>query len=133
MGAHDHTLGAAAAAGDAALAERVWETLRGIEDPCMCLAGKGLSIVDMGIVTEVEARDGAARIVLVFTDPSCLFELRITGAMEDRLARLEGLASFKIEIECGPIWTTDRLSDKAAASFAADRERLIAGRSSSQA
>ena len=118
---------------DKVLIARVWETLRGIEDPCMCLAGKGLSIVDMGIVTKVEAREGAVRVELVFTDPSCLFELRITGAMEERLAALEGVETFRVDIECGPIWTTDRLSAKATARFAADRARLLAGRSSSQA
>lgn len=118
---------------DETLAESVWETLRNIDDPCMCLAGKGLSIVDMGIVTKVQARRGKVYVELVFTDPSCLFELRITGAMEERLSKLEGVEAFKIDIQCGPIWTTDRLSPKAVASFAADRRRLLAGQSSSQA
>jgi metal-sulfur cluster biosynthetic enzyme len=112
-------------------AEQVWAVLHGIDDPCMCLAGKGLSIVDMGIVTKVEVRDDRATIELVFTDPSCLFELRIVGAIEERLARLDGLADFQVQIACQPIWTTDRLSPKASASFASDREKLRAGRSSS--
>jgi metal-sulfur cluster biosynthetic enzyme len=81
-------------------AEQVWAVLHGIDDPCMCLAGKGLSIVDMGIVTKVEVRDDRATIELVFTDPSCLFELRIVGAIEERLARLDGLADFQVQIAC---------------------------------
>ena len=107
---------------------RAMETaLRGIDDPCMCLAGKGLSIVDMGIVNSISLDEvGVARVSLTFTDPTCLFEFRITNAVHEAMMAIPGVASVDIQIECLPVWTSNRLSEKARANFAADVPQRVA-------
>ncbi len=112
----------------------VQAALGAIDDPCMCLAGKGLSILDMGIVNSVAVDvNGCAEVSLTFTDPTCLFEFRITNAVHTALMAIPGVRAVDIRVECLPVWTNDRLSPKAQASFARDAAKVVALRDAPRA
>ena len=104
----------------------VHATLTLVEDPCMCLAGKGLSIVDMGIVNYAVMQEDVAHVSLTFTDPTCLFEFRITNAIVEGVGALRGVREVRIVIEHLPIWTSDRLSPKAKRHFDEERATFAA-------
>lgn len=114
-----------------ALEAAIRAALDTVGDPCMCMAGKGLSIVDMGLVTDLRIDGGAVEVDLLLTDPNCLFEFRISDGVQRAVAAVAGVETVRVSVGCYPIWTEDRLSQRAQDSFAEDRARLMAGLPSS--
>jgi len=99
----------------------VWSLLESVADPCHALSGHDLSIVDLGLINGV-VRDGDTITVSVtFTDPSCVFSYQIIMDMEDLADRLDGITAINVSSDPYPLWTEDRLSQKAKQVFANKR------------
>lgn len=104
--------------------DAVWSLLNDVPDPCHALSGHDLSIVDLGLVNDV-VRDGdIIRVSVTFTDPSCVFSYKIIMDLEDLAAKLEGVSEITVTSDPYPLWTGDRLSDKARQLFADKRRRF---------
>ncbi|MFZ5851901.1 MAG: metal-sulfur cluster assembly factor [Actinomycetota bacterium] len=88
------------------------DALRDVYDPCC--EEKGISVVDMGLVRSVCVVDGHARVELLLTSGWCPFAARVLGAVQERMARLPGVASAEVEVVWDEAWTTDRLAPEAA-------------------
>ena len=102
----------------------VWSLLNRIPDPCHALSGHDLSIVDLGLINEI-TRDGETiRVSVTFTDPSCVFSYKSIMDMEDLAATLDGVSGITVSADPYPLWTEDRLSDKARTLFAEKRTRF---------
>ncbi|MBT4740560.1 MAG: DUF59 domain-containing protein [Rhodospirillaceae bacterium] len=102
----------------------VWALLNTIPDPCHALSGHDLSIVDLGLINGI-SRDGESiRISVTFTDPSCVFSYKIIMDLEDLAATLDGVSDISVSADPYPLWTEDRLSDKARELFADKRDRF---------
>jgi metal-sulfur cluster biosynthetic enzyme len=102
----------------------VWALLNNVPDPCHALSGHDLSIVDLGLINSV-SRDGETiRINVTFTDPSCVFSYKIIMDLEDLAATLDGVSDITVTSDPYPLWTEDRLSDKARHLFADKRRRF---------
>lgn len=102
----------------------VWALLDTIPDPCHALSGHDLSIVDLGLINGI-SRDGESiRISVTFTDPNCVFSYKIIMDLEDLAATLDGVSDITVSADPYPLWTEDRLSDKARALFADKRTRF---------
>lgn len=102
----------------------VWALLGTIPDPCHALSGHDLSIVDLGLINDV-VRDGdVIRISLTFTDPTCVFSYKIIMDLEDLASTLDGISEITVTSDPYPLWTEDRLSDKARQLFADKRHRF---------
>lgn len=110
--------------------EKVWAALSKIADPCHALSGHDLSIVDLGLINTVTreghgdhgGNDDVINISVTFTDPSCVFSYQIIMDMEDLAASLDGVSEIRVVSDPYPMWTEDRMSDKAKALFASKRE-----------
>lgn len=102
----------------------VWSLLNEVPDPCHALSGHDLSIVDLGLINDV-VRDGdALRISVTFTDPTCVFSYKIIMDLEDLAATLDGVSEITVTSDPYPLWTEDRLSEKARHLFADKRQRF---------
>jgi metal-sulfur cluster biosynthetic enzyme len=101
--------------------DAVWRALATIGDPCHVLSGHDLSIVDLGLVNRVDLAGDSVEVGVTFTDPSCVFAYRIIEAMEDLAPRLRGIREIRVVPEHYPMWTEDRMSDKARRMFADKR------------
>lgn len=102
----------------------VWALLDTIPDPCHALSGHDLSIVDLGLINGI-SRDGESiRISVTFTDPNCVFSYKIIMDLEDLAATLDGVSDITVSADPYPLWTEDRLSDKARTLFADKRTRF---------
>ena len=102
----------------------VWALLDTIPDPCHALSGHDLSIVDLGLINGI-SRDGESiRISVTFTDPNCVFSYKIIMDLEDLAATLDGVSDITVAADPYPLWTEDRLSDKARDLFADKRTRF---------
>ena len=113
------------------LSHEIERALGGIEDPCMCLAGKDLSIMDMGLINEVELDGSKVRVSMTLTDPNCFFEFKISNAVIETLKKLDGVSDVEVEISSFPIWDNERLSERAKSKFKEDYDGILALRQSS--
>jgi metal-sulfur cluster biosynthetic enzyme len=113
------------------LSKEIEKALGDIGDPCMCLAGKELSIIDMGLINEVELDGDKVSVSMTLTDPNCFFEYKISNAVIKSLKQLDGVNDVKVAIESFPIWDNDRLSERAKSKFKEDYDGILALRQSS--
>ncbi len=85
-------------------AEAIWAVLETVPDPEIPV----VSVVDLGIVREVDAQSG--RVVLTPTYTGCpatlVIENMVRGALDEA-----GFADVRIETTLSPPWTTDWISD----------------------
>jgi len=112
--------------------EAVYEALDLVEDPCMKAAGLDLSILDLGLVYGVDTQeDGRVRVDLTLTEIGCIFTHRIFGAVYDAVEALPGVKEVEVVPRWTPVWTEERLSQKARSALADSRSamfRTIKGR-----
>ena len=106
------------------LREQVWTALGGVRDPCMIAAGHDLSIMDLGLVYGVEVEDGAVEVLLTFTEPGCMFTHRVVADVYDALEALPGVDAVKVTPRWNPVWTEDRMNEKARLAFSRGRSAL---------
>ena len=99
------------------------DALGGVYDPCC--AGRGLSVVDIGLVEDVHIEGSRVRVDLVLTTGWCPFVASLSTTIPDRLRRLRGVEDVEVNVLWDPVWTSDRLSPKAHAELSMPLEQLI--------
>lgn len=88
--------------------EKAWELLEQVKDPEVPV----LSIVDLGIVREVNpASEEAIEVVITPTYSGCP-AMDVIGSNIDTVLRKAGYKSINIKTVLAPAWTTDWLSEK---------------------
>lgn len=70
-----------------------------------------LSLVDLGVISDVSVRDGGVRIVLTPTFVGCPALEVMQNEIRDVLLR-RGVADVDIEVSYKTPWTSDRISEK---------------------
>lgn len=98
------------------------EALRDVYDPCC--ADRGISIVDMGVVEDVQVEGSHVRVDLVPTTGLCPFVANMSTAIPERLRRLAGVESVDVRVVWEPVWTMERLSPSAREKLAMPLEEL---------
>ena len=94
--------------------QAIMEALRAVPEPCSIAMRTPMDICEMGLVEEVEVRDGRVRVVLVLTDPSCVHFVSMRRYITDVLAGLDGVESVEVAMSTTQLWTTDRLRPRHA-------------------
>ncbi len=87
--------------------ESIWELLKTIPDPEI----PAVSIVDLGIVRNVEFDDDKFNIIITPTYSGC----PAFSFMKEEIIRhleTEGITNYQIDIALVPPWTTDWMSDE---------------------
>jgi len=97
--------------------------LREVYDPCC--ADRAISIVDMGVVEDVRVDGGRVEVDLVLTTGWCPFVTTMSTAIPDRLRSVEGVDDVDVQVVWDPVWTPDRLSERARDELALPLEELI--------
>jgi len=99
------------------------EALGDVYDPCC--ADRGISIVDMGVVEDVRVDGSRVEVDLVLTTGWCPFVTTMSTAIPDRLRSVEGVEDVDVQVVWDPVWTPDRLSERARDELALPLEELI--------
>ncbi len=99
-------------AGDAPLIERVYETLKSVDDPEL-----GINIVDLGLVYDVSVEDGAVHITYTLTTMGCPIGPMIEAQMKQFLDGVDGVDDVKAEMVLTPPWTPEKMSEEAKAAL----------------
>jgi metal-sulfur cluster biosynthetic enzyme len=92
--------------------ENVLQALRPIEDPEI-----HLSIVDLGLIYDVEVEDERVAVKMTLTSPMCPVGPAIIQQVKDKVQSLEGVKSAAVDLVWDPQWdprtmATDEVKDK---------------------
>jgi metal-sulfur cluster biosynthetic enzyme len=91
----------------------VRDRLDEIVDPCSEARGTDISIVEMGLLKRIEIDDGAVRIELRITSPSCMMVGYFIEQANERVGSLPGVESVTLETDAGLSWNDGLLSEDA--------------------
>lgn len=109
---------------DSARLARIERALRTVTDPCMAAAGLPLSVVDLGLVRNIEVDGDHVKLQLTLTEPGCPFSHRILDAVYRSLDRLEGIGTVHVQLTWAPPWTPNDLSPFARHKLHRARQRM---------
>ena len=84
----------------------LWEVLRSVLDPEI----PAVSVVDMGMIKEVELEGGRARVVVLPTFTGCPAVDVIKQDVAAAVRAVEGVRDVDVEFSFDPPWTTDRIT-----------------------
>ena len=73
--------------------EEVVEVLRGVMDP-----HTGVSVYDMGLVSEIEVSNDAVSLTFMPTSPFCPVGIELAKAIRDGVLSLEGVKSCNVKV-----------------------------------
>lgn len=85
----------------------VRQALRAVKDPEV-----GLSIIDLGLVYDVEITDGKVDVKMTLTSPGCPVGPQIMAEADETIRAIEGVKDVRIELVWEPFWTPERIDPK---------------------
>ena len=97
--------------------------LRNCYDPCC--RDREISVVDMGLIDDVQVKEADVHIDMVLTTGWCPFVANLNDMMINEVKALEGVNHVNIQVVWDPVWTMDRLSESARAKLTIPLEPLI--------
>jgi len=71
----------------------------------------GISIVDLGLIYEVEVQKEKVGVKMTFTTPACPMVHFLVSSVEDAVKKLEGVNDVEVQLVWDPPWTPDKMSD----------------------
>jgi len=86
---------------------RVWEALRGVQDPEM-----PVSVVDLGLVYGVEVTGGGATVTMTLTYTGCPARDMLTRDVEQAVADVAGVESAEVELVWSPEWSVEMVTER---------------------
>jgi metal-sulfur cluster biosynthetic enzyme len=92
--------------------ERFWRALKDVLDPEL-----PISLVDMGLIYDIEEGDGALAVTMTFTATACPCMSLIQMDISDRLMAEPGIDRVDIEVVWDPPWSRDMLTDEGRATL----------------
>ena len=84
--------------------EAVRQELRGVMDPEL-----GISIVDLGLVYDIEVEDTLATVTMTLTSPGCPAGGQILLGAQSAAEAVEGVEKAEVNLVWKPFWTPDRI------------------------
>ena len=93
-------------------ADEVTEAIRVVVDPEI-----GISIVDLGLVYDVQVEDGVAKVTYTLTSMGCPVGPLIEQQMQQVVSLLPGLEGAEFTMVFKPPWGPEMMSDEAKAAL----------------
>jgi metal-sulfur cluster biosynthetic enzyme len=104
--------------------ERVRRELDGIVDPCSAARGTDSSVVELGLVKDVEIADGTVSVEMRVTSPGCMMVPYFHREIDERVGSLDGVTAVELTTDAGMEWHPDMMSDGAQARREQRRQEL---------
>ena len=96
--------------------ERYWRALKDVLDPEL-----PISVVDMGLIYDIEANSGGAegqlRVTMTFTATACPCMEFMLMDVRDRLLREDGVGGVDIDVVWDPPWTRRMITEEGRATL----------------
>lgn len=84
--------------------EQVIEALRDVFDPEL-----GMSVVDLGLIYDVQIEGGRVRITMTLTTQGCPLHASMTDWVRQAVGRIPGVEDVEVTVTFEPPWTPDRM------------------------
>lgn len=88
--------------------EQVTQALRDVFDPEL-----GMSVVDLGLIYDVEIDAGRVRITMTLTTQGCPLHDAMTEWVRRAVSTIPGVHEVEVAIVFDPPWTADRIRQDA--------------------
>lgn len=75
----------------------------------------GINIVDLGLVYNVQEKNGLVKILMTLTSPGCPLAGVIDEQVKEKVGSLKWVKKVKPEITFEPLWTPDKMSEETRA------------------
>lgn len=88
--------------------------LEEVFDPCSCMSEHPVSIVDLGLVDEIEWDETSKTVTvhLLLTSQRCTYFLDIDDEICERVGELSAVSDVEVhQVTSGEIWTADRMAE----------------------
>ena len=92
----------------------VKDKLEAVLDPCSCMSEHPISIVDLGLVDDIEWDETTETVTvhLLLTSQRCTYFLDIDDEICERVGELPDVSEVEVhQVTSGEIWTADRMSE----------------------
>lgn len=86
--------------------ENYWQVLNSVIDPEM-----GIGIVDLGLVYNVDIKDGIAQIIMTLTTPACPLGPEIMQQINEVMLTVNGVKEVDVQIVWDPVWTQEMMDE----------------------
>lgn len=92
--------------------DRIREALRGVKDPEL-----GISIVDLGLIYDIEVEGSAATVTMTLTSPGCPAGGQILSGAKEAAESVDGVESAEVSLVWKPFWTPERIDPRIRAAM----------------
>jgi metal-sulfur cluster biosynthetic enzyme len=99
-----HRAPAIAGSSDTPTREQVLEALGGVLDPEL-----GMSVVELGLVYDIDIVNGAVNITMTLTAPGCPVHEVMPAWIRQAIMAVPGVLSVDVRITFDPPWTPERI------------------------
>lgn len=96
---------AIAGSSDAPTREQIVQALGGVLDPEL-----GMSVVELGLIYDIEIVNGAVTITMTLTAPGCPVHDIMPGWIRQALMAVPGVETVNVRITFDPPWTPERIN-----------------------
>lgn len=93
----------------------VIEALKEVYDPEL-----HYNIVDLGLVYDVDIRDGDIHVLMTLTTPACPIGPMVQEQIQETLGILPGVRNVDVEFTFDPMWTPEKMSEEARVDLGLD-------------
>ncbi|MBI2037606.1 MAG: metal-sulfur cluster assembly factor [Candidatus Magasanikbacteria bacterium] len=90
--------------------QEYWKILNTIFDPEM-----GMGIVELGLIYNVEIKNGQALVTMTFTSMGCPYGASLIEQIKEEMKKLPKVKKVVVDLVWEPIWTLDRMDPDARA------------------
>ena len=88
--------------------------LEAVLDPCSCMSENPITIVDLGLVDDIEWDETTKTVTvrLLLTSQRCTYFLDIDDEICERVGELPDVSDVEVhQVTSGEIWTADRMAE----------------------
>jgi len=89
----------------------VVERLDDVLDPCSCMTDNPVSIVELGLLNDIERENGSVSIELLPTTPMCMYMTQIIDEAEAEVSKIDGIEDVEVHQNVEDIWRPERMDD----------------------
>ena len=89
--------------------ERVTQALRGVLEPEL-----GMSVVDLGLIYEMEIEAGRVRVTMTLTAPGCPLHESLAAWVRRAIREVPGVEDVEVAVTFDPPWTPARIGRHAS-------------------
>ena len=87
--------------------EKLWDTLKQVEDPEL-----HMSIVELGLVYDVVMDEGEVTVDMTLTSPACPVGPLLQGMIYHKVSEIEGVSGVEVNLVWTPPWVPREMASE---------------------